>query len=206
MSRARAEVAARFLKDVADHQMTVILDSGTHRHLRFKRPDCNIYWFDLVTWPGRLTISGDMGDFVFSRLLDMFQFFRTDRGADGALRINCGYWAEKVTAQCRHGRGVEQFSADLFRAAVIQHFREHTRHRGIVPGLKQEVRRQVLDRAYDGEYAAYQAVNDFEHSGFRFQDFFEHRLQEYTLGFVWCCYAIQWGIRQYDMAKAEVPA
>ena len=41
-------------------------------------------------------VGGDIGDFVFRRLNDMFEFFRDDDA--GKLRINPGYWAEKCTA------------------------------------------------------------------------------------------------------------
>lgn len=33
-----------FLKDVANHQMTVIRDDGVNRHTRFKRPDKSAIW------------------------------------------------------------------------------------------------------------------------------------------------------------------
>lgn len=195
------EARDRFLKDVADHRMTVLLDNGVHRHLRFSRPGSSTYWFELVTWPGRLSISGDMGDYVFSRLTDMFEFFRTDRSQAGELRINRGYWAEKVTAVSKFGNGIEEFSPERFRAAVVDHFRRHTRDRGIVPGLKQAIRDEVLDRIPDGEHDANIAVRDFYHGGFRFTDFWEHHLTDYTLHYVWCCYAIQWGIQQYDECR-----
>jgi len=35
----------QFLKDVARHQMKVIRDDGTHRHLRFANPNCGSYCF-----------------------------------------------------------------------------------------------------------------------------------------------------------------
>ena len=68
---------ARFLGDVDWHVMTVLRDDGVHRHIRLKRPDSGSYWFDLITWPGTLCIDGDCGTYVFRRLEDMFQFFRT---------------------------------------------------------------------------------------------------------------------------------
>ncbi len=36
----------------------------------------------LSAWPGHPAYAGDMGSFVFARLDDMFQFFRTDRRDD----------------------------------------------------------------------------------------------------------------------------
>ncbi len=72
-------IEAEFLKDVSAHVMRVIRDDGAHRHLRFAAPTSSIYWFDVITYPGELVITGDCGTYVFRRLPDMFEFFRTDR-------------------------------------------------------------------------------------------------------------------------------
>lgn len=69
----------RFLNDVANHEMIIIRDDGVNRHVRFKRPNSSCMYFDLITWPGHLCYTGDMGSYVFRRLEDMFEFFRTDR-------------------------------------------------------------------------------------------------------------------------------
>ena len=43
---------------------------------------------------GSLIASGDVGTYVFSRLADMFEFFRSPMTSDGRLYINDSYWAE----------------------------------------------------------------------------------------------------------------
>lgn len=192
---------ASFLKDVANHQMTVIRDDGVHRHLKFRRPGTYCMGFDLVTWPGYLCYSGDMGCFVFQRLEDMFEFFRSRPPGKTGLHINLSYWGEKVQAESRYG-GFEKFSEDLFRSAVTEYLDDAEAS----PELRQEVEEEVMSRICDGEHAACQAVYDFEHEGFRFQDFFERNFQEYTYHFVWCCYALAWGIQQYDQAREAVSA
>jgi hypothetical protein len=63
----------------------------------------------------------------------------------------------------------------------------------------------------DNEHDALDAAMRFECHGFRFHDFFEVDNRDYTFHFIWCAYAIAWGIKQYDAAKApaapaEVPA
>ena len=40
--------------------MSIERDDGLYRHLRFKSSGTNTYYFDLVTWPGYLTVTGDM--------------------------------------------------------------------------------------------------------------------------------------------------
>ena len=48
--------------------MIVLRDDGVYRHIRFKKPGTGCMHFDLVTWPGYLCYSGDMGCYVFCRL------------------------------------------------------------------------------------------------------------------------------------------
>jgi len=50
-----------FLKDVASHQMHIIQNDGVNRHIRFSKPGTSCYHFDLITWPGHLCYTGDMG-------------------------------------------------------------------------------------------------------------------------------------------------
>lgn len=49
-----------------------------------------------------LCYTGDMGTYVFQRLTDMFEFFRTDREYKkrngGKLAVNLSYWGEKLQA------------------------------------------------------------------------------------------------------------
>jgi len=65
----------RFLKDIKKHELKIIRDDGVYRHIRLKNPDSYAYNFDLITWPGYLCVTGDMGDWIFSRIEDMFNFF-----------------------------------------------------------------------------------------------------------------------------------
>lgn len=176
-----------FLKDVSEHQMTVKRDEGFYRHLRFRKPNSSDSWFDIVTWPGYLCYSGDMGCYVFARLDDMLVFFRSPR-----LKINPGYWAEKCEARDRDG--ITEYSPNTFKERIAEWLDDAE--------VSAEARRlvgiEVLSRADDGESEARRAVNDFESDGFQFHDFWETNLHDYTYRFIWCCYALTWGIRQYD--------
>ena len=208
-----------FLKDVAQHQMIVLRDDGLSRHIRFMRPNTSCQHFDLITWPGKLCYTGDMGTYVFQRLDDMFEFFRTDRDygrRNGRqVYINPGYWAEKLIAvdsSGRHGGSAEQFDSERFTEIVKRQLIEWMRDRDRCQGaemrheLREQVESGVLSYADHGESAAMQAAMDFEHKGFQFVDFWEHRLKDWTYHFIWCCYAIAWGVEQYDEAKEAVPA
>jgi hypothetical protein len=216
---------ARFLKDVESHVLEIIRDDEVHRHVRFRKPGTMCMHFDLITWPGYLCYTGDMGTYVFSRLQDMFQFFRTDRKyADQRgrrLAINLSYWSEKLEAVDSHSRGgsATEFSAAKFRR-VIEEWRVRwiKESCGLLTkeqrrSLWEAVRDDVLDRIDDGEHEAYTAARDFRWgiSGDRwaggrlweFEDLWDHDFTEYTFRFQWCCYALAWGIETYDTAKAS---
>lgn len=203
-----------FLKDVQRHAMTVERDDGVHRHLMFRQHEHSwLHWFEVVTWPGALCIRGDCGTYVFSRLHDMFKFFRHD-GHGSGLYINDGYWAEKLVASDsngRHANGVMRFDPDEFRDAVSRMYVEHVRHnmRGMPDerkALRYALEDEVLSCADDGEDAAMRAAGEFEHGGFRLTDFWEVDCRRYTVQFLWSLYAISWAIQQYDLRNAAKPA
>lgn len=220
-----------FLRDVADHEMIVLRDDGVHRHIRFKRPGTSCYHFDLVTWPGYLCYTGDMGTFVFRRLEDMFKFFRTDRLNQSEmgreLAINLSYWSEKLEAVDARGANstgkAKEFDSVKF-TRVINEYRVNWIRRGKEEGtldkgqrreLWEQVQQDVLDRIDDGEHYAQAGAYEFSFRKeaydrsrnqpvWHFEDLFDHDFTDYTHTFVWCCYALAWGIRKYDEAHAPV--
>lgn len=191
---------ADFRRTTRDHQMTVELDHGVHRSILFKRPGSSIYYFRIVTWPGHLHIGGDCEDFTFARLPDMFEFFR---GHD----INPSYWSEKLQSPARNTI-YREFSEAKFHQAIRDHFAGWTfeddaqRTRAIAR----------LEDTWDGligatphvEDEAIKAAMDYvcPETGNRFDDFWDNRLWDYSHHFIWCCRAIQWGIRRFDLHKA----
>lgn len=183
---------ARFLGDVKALQMTILRDDGVHRHVRFQEPGSTTYMFDLITWPGHLCYTGDMGTYVFSRIKDMFQFFRNkprDRHPD-ELYINLSYWAEKVLAQDRHGK-IEEYVPEIAKRRLLRHLREDVEDKA--------ERREIYDAVSlyldDSGFEARQSLSE------HIDDSWEWDLSDYTFAFTWCCYAIVWGIQQYDRAK-----
>jgi hypothetical protein len=207
---------ASFLRDVANHVATVIRDDGVYRHVRFKNPGTSAYYFDLVTWPGYLAYSGDMGCYVFSRLNDMFEFFRDDRPEEGKIRINLSYWSEKLQAVDgnRRAGGAKAFCEEKFTKVIKEQLVCWMREDGLDRDGRRELRKavteDVLDRIDSGdEHYSYQAANEFsveiDGNEFRFEDLWDHDFTDYTSHFVWCCYALAWGIQQYDTLKAANP-
>ena len=207
----------RFLNDVARHQISIIQDDGLYRHVRFKRPDSGTYYFDLITWPGRLCFTGDMGTNVFSRIEDMFAFFRTGKNdwnyRENGLSINPQYWAEKLLSESRFG-GHREFDEEKFESTlkelVIQWIKAHR------DSTSKDERRELWEEfestvlCADGDSGGYRktaAAYDFYHTvnakhSFSFSDCWEYDFTCYTHHYIWCCYALAWGIKKYDEAKA----
>ena len=211
---------ASFQRDTAEHQMDVLLDSGVYRHLRFSNGGSSVYRFDIVTWPGHLAISGDMGAAVFSRLPDMFEFFRADQrpeDAPGELRINAGYWAEKCIA---NAGSKEEFSSDLFEQIVREHFDSYMEFQDSDEEGFEEARSELWDEIegdlfgmYDSAGEALGAAMSFKSGDKRFGDFnmqeawdWGSSIEVYTYHFIWRLYAIDHAVKAYDAAKAEVQA
>lgn len=195
----------QFLKEVTEHQMTVFQDEDVYRRIRFSKPGTSCMHFDLITWPGYLCYTGDMGTFVFSRLPDMFKFFRGDQAYNESkgrmLSINLQYWAEKLEAVDRNG-GVKAYDADKFKQCIKEWLDNHDASAEVREAVKDE----VLSRADDGADRAMNAAYEFRHAEFVFQDIWEFDPTEYTHRFVWCCYALAWGILQYDKSKEVAPS
>lgn len=200
-------VKKHFLDDTRNHEMQIIRDDGVNRHIRFSATNTSIGHFDLITWPGHLCYTGDMGSFLFKRANDMFSFFRGD---SEELSINPQYWSEKLEAVSRHG-GYEEFDEDEFKRVISDDRLRWIRDYGLDKNSRRElwdaVTKDVLDRAEDGEYAALNAAHNFRAKvggrNFQFDNFYEHRTEKYTHTFLWCCYALVWGIGCYDEEVAK---
>lgn len=204
-----------FLADVKNHQMKVYRDDGVYRHILFRAPDMNHQWFELVTWPGALMIRGDMGDFAFSRVSDMFTFFNGN--------VNPQYWGEKVIAAPRGE--TKAFSESSFREQVTQYVEEwiednidewiesregHTDLDGrpldgnrFVTDVLQEVEDQIFLPFEDcpSNEKAQELLDWFDEYGLRFYDTWEWDFHEHTVQFLWCLHAIKWGIEQYRESR-----
>lgn len=203
-----------FLKDVTDHKITVIRDDGVHRHVQFRKPGTYCMGFDLITWPGYLCYAGDMGCNLFARMEDMFEFFRVAPNKSSALHINLSYWSEKLQASDCNGRwakGVKRFSEEAFKAAIKDRFDEIVSDADEWPAprkaeLWEAIEADIFGQLYDDGHEAQIAVRDFSFDDQHdlFTGFFERDVTDYTYHFVWCCYAIAWGVRQYDALKVPM--
>lgn len=209
MTRAKTTLlqdraAEAFPKDVTDHTMTVLLDSGLHRHLRFSNPVSSTYWFELVTWPGHLAIAGDMGTYVFERTVDMFGFFKIGP-------VNLQYWAQKAQGAA----DLTAHSEPLVRRLVDEYVDEWAPAWAPTEAQLKDLRAaldQAIDEGCGNTDLTYQVLDDFywhtdddqDDVEFRFEDLSEWSMREYSYHFAWCCHAIAWGIGKYLDAGGRI--
>lgn len=188
-----------FLRDVASHELTVNLDQGVFRDLTIMKPNSVDMHYHITTRPGYLMFTGDMGSFVFTRLNDMFNFFRsTDE-----YRINTGYWAEKIEAG-----EYKKYSPEQARKALNQEFENWKECTDFDEECIAEEKENLDSIDTDDYYEFIEAVRNWvpNKDGVQLDDFWEHSLDEYTFHYVWCCYAIVHAIKLYDEHKAQEPA
>lgn len=213
------DVRKRFAGDITEHTMKVLHEDGLYRHVRFSKPGSMMYHFDLITWPGYLTIQGDMGGYTFRRDNDMFRFFAS--GKD----INPQYWGEKLQNGAESGTRsvrtynrelVEEYVKDAYDDWVAEHeVPVHEVEIGLTDQSEldawladaekvwKELEREILWDPMETEQDAHEALRAFEGStSFSLYDTWEWDLTDYDYHFLWCCFAIQWGVHKFHEAEA----
>jgi len=176
----------QFLEIVKDHKLTIKKDDGLYRHIALSISGTFYKSFSIVTWPGYLAYTGDMGDFVFRRLDDMFDFFRDDK-------INPSYWEEKI--QAHQKSGYEEYSEEKAKIVIADAIKCERDESGHFTNEKiQQLESVTTD---EGEHKFFDELCEID------QDGYEYDVKEHTYHYLFCCYAIQWAIGQYDAAKKE---
>lgn len=192
-ARAQAE------RDFANHELTIFHEDGVYRHLRFARPGTSMYSFSLVTWPGYLAIDGDLEGYVFSRTLDMIEFFAGDGD------INPHYWAQKIT-NCGTRHATRVYSEDILKHRVSEalNWIECDEGRGSRREVEDGWKEHAEDLDLGVEHVARELLHEFDHvfGG----DTFEWELTEWDHHFVLVCFAIKRGVELYRAATLEPAA
>lgn len=185
-----------FLNDVKDHKLTIIKEDELYRHIRCSREESSTMFFDIITWPGNLAYTGDMGSFMFSRIKDMFTLFRNNE-----LKINTDYWAEAVIAESIYGNGIKEFSVNAFRENILDYTKQH-----LELSEKEKIPEEVMNElncllCAEDEWSCIEEMRNFASEKIEFYDFWEYSSDRKTWHYVWCLYAIVWAISEYDKAK-----
>lgn len=196
----------QFLKDVANHQITINLDQGVYRDITVAKPNSVDMHFNITTRPGYLMFTGDMGSFTFSRLQDMFKFFRKEE-------INPGYWEEKLAA-CDSRCSAKEFSPELVKEILMDHLNEHLaeidtgNYDSDMYQSNEAIAaiRSLIGTAEDNEQHFYNELGSWDDSvngGVDMDCWWEWDFKDFTYHYIWCCYAIVHAIKLYDEVKGE---
>lgn len=219
MSKFRKfETDTRFLIDAAHHRLDIIRDDGIYRHLRMKEPGTSCYYYDIITWPGYLTVTGDMGTWTFCRTHDMFRFFGGWIG-----EINTGYWAEKLEAGAgRSGSDLlaREYNHEAFCQSLKESLSEYLEDAeedqqededwddddDTPDSDKARVRetvRELCRGEFSNDWEAYQAVYEADWpERWSAWDVCEGlTFKTYTSHFRWILFAITWAISKYHNKK-----
>lgn len=201
----------RFSQSVVNHKAEVLLDVGFHRHVRCAAPGDSNMWFEVISWPGRLVVSGDMGTYLFARSVDMFALFRSK--VLGA--IDCRYVVEKCeAADCRFG--THAFSDARLRTCIDDLIEIRTEEFSLSDADVERIRYEMRDVFPDGWFSDYleedrsfeakRRLNEFSFETRTgktvcFGEYAEQDLTEITSRFQWIVLAACWAVREYDATK-----
>lgn len=189
MSKNEERVKFNIVRDLADHTITVLHSNGLYRRYRCQNHRSWNMGFDIITWPGSLCFTGDMGDFLFQRTDDMVEFMRHSC-------MSYSYMAEKCVA----GK-VKEWSENVFAETLAERAKEggeFTVHTSV--GLET---RSVKDAicTIKSEYANYGSHHDAMkamcESGL-WDGFNLPSCEDYTYRFLWCLHAISWFCERVD--------
>lgn len=184
-----ADIYESFLKNTANHKLTVEHDIDGHRTLHVGEPGTGMWHWKVITSPFYLTIIGDIADgYTFTRIYDMLDFFgrgdHPSRYDDGSPAINPSYWAEKLTRGGR--RSVKEYDE---KSAVrdLTELLDDSEKLGLEALKDYDDARKVIDRYIveegidDAEYLRRQAAHQIPLLDFS-EDFFgNYQLPEISI-------------------------
>ena len=191
-----SNIDTRVLIDTAHHRLEILRDDGVYRHLRMQQPGTSFYYYDIITWPGYLTVTGDMGTWTFSRTFDMFRFFGGWTG-----EINTGYWSEKLEAgagRSAHDLLAQAYDHSAFCSSLKEWLSEYfSDDEEDIPDVDwdDESDEQDSDRARIREIVRELCREDFR------ELCTDLTYKTYTTHFRWILFAITWAISKYHNTK-----
>jgi hypothetical protein len=177
---SEALVKERIVNDLAEHKITPLHSHGMYRHWRCQKPGTYNLGFDIVTWPGSLCYTGDMGDYLFQRTTDMVAFMR--RSA-----MDYGYAAEKCVA---HDGRLKEWREEIFRQQLKDRLKQGRTQRVMRRGafqtesVKEKIREIISEyENYGSQHCATKAM--YESGLWDGGDM--PSCEDYTFHFLWPC-------------------
>lgn len=186
-----AMVVKRIVNDPAHHVVTVKQADGLYRHWRCQKPGSWNMGFDVVTWPGSLCFTGDMGDYLFQRTADMVNFMRS-------ACMSYSYAAEKCVA---HDGRLEEWCSELFDEE-LEWLQQQAKEAADEYGEPERVENcaekiEEIRQAYSIYETEADAMKALYESGL-VDGCDMPRCKTYTWHFLWCLHALKWFFAKID--------
>lgn len=191
----------QFKEDTKGHALRVVKDDGVYRHImmRGEPEEENVHWFDIATWPCFLSITSDMGNYLFTGGREAINHFRGG--------FNPDVWVEKLAAS-DVTREFSVYSPEAFEEALREEFDLWDITETCVGGrdrIWEDIREEVLASAQENREDALEAAAAFiSDTGNRFTN--NLLRQEFSLlsySCLWCCMAVAFTVARYDDYKLD---
>ena len=195
----KEKVLRTFLKDIKNHTMKVIKDDGVYRNIEFSNNGSSICKYSLITWPGYLTIVGDMGDLVFKRLEDMFEFFgghSLKPENPPVAMINPDYWTQKLVAKDKDPMEFDEAKAEAF---VEDYLKDSEFTDEEKADFREGINYENIELFQESFYDAICHAGRSDH----YPDDIYGYVRSYTMQYLWKLFAIQYGIYLYKQYKKQ---
>ncbi len=189
-NRLDEEVRTQIIRNLAAHVVTELHSYGLYRHWRCQQPNTRNMGFDIVTWPGSLCYTGDMGDYLFERTADMVAFMR------GSC-MSYSYAAEKCVA---HDGRLKEWRSEIFEEVLADRIKcqdedADSKRKAEVMNKIDEIRREY--GIYETEHDAMRAI--YESGIWNCCDL--PNCTTYSRHFLWCLHAIKWFCAKIDAGE-----
>ncbi|OOF37681.1 hypothetical protein BKK49_11245 [Rodentibacter rarus] len=184
-----------FLESIQKHQLTVLQNSENVKIFRFADPNTISLSSTIIYAANTCTITGDMGSYVFGRLLDVYGFFARNQS------VFCfSYIKEKVLAQDVNGE-LEYFDGDLakrdIRHCIDKYQTECTDEDKLIElnGLVDSLKYVDFSCEFKADEWLANATESFEEL---FGELSYRNFKELSPNFIWCAQAIIYTTRLFE--------
>lgn len=204
------ELTEQFLSEVRNHAITVEMDFGRYRSIKFSNPESNHLWFRLVSYPSGLVITSDVGAYSFGRTTDKDMF-----RALSIPSLTFDYFHHKLVsrdARCdlqefcpiKYKAWLEEFKIGFQQHAMHSSYNNYQRHEeteefnDLVQALElaEDDCEMAISEIEGGCHIPW--VRNYIENGFLDISKPPYQWLKYGDEFLWCCQAVQWGIKQYS--------
>ncbi|MCT8829459.1 hypothetical protein Q7472_05570 [Glaesserella parasuis] len=176
-----------FLNSIQKHQLTIIENTEYVKCFKMAIPSTHSMSFTVIYADNKAIITGDMGHYVFGRLLNPYNFFLSEN------TLKASYLTEKVISQDTV-YPVQKYNSDVAEQEIRRAIHEYADF-----DLSKELYESLENIDFESEH-------EVEHWLYSLEDkardvFDEVNMSDFTVlsdNFSWCIQAIAWATREFD--------